>query len=283
MNAENVRIEEGMSDAEYFAMEDHLNASTGKKMDNPEVYAFEKANPKKSDALDFGALFHDYILRDIEPKHREGIAVAEWENFKTKKAQAWRDENEANGKMVFRKGELAPLTAQIESMADAIYTLPEYTAHLNHPDTKKEVVILWERRTTSGMMIKCKAKLDSFNQSSGIVYDLKSTKAIESFNKDCANLSYYVSMAWYREAARAAGAPVSQAKFAVAGKSEPYQSVLREVPGYALDHGLAKMEVYAENWRQYSQSDVWPCGYSRDSEMIDFPYWWKKQEGINLG
>jgi len=275
----NGELHEGMSDKDYFAL-DALNSSKGKKMGNPQKFKHEDDNQKQSDALDFGTIFHDYVLREIDPKNHPSVAIGDFENFKTKKAQQWRDKNLEAGKIVYSAGKFAPTVKQVEGMADAIIGLPDYLAHLN--DSKKEVVILWDKVTSAGQVIKCKAKLDSFNPNSDIIYDLKSTKDIETFNRDARDLGYYMSMAWYLEAAREVGSVATKAAFAVAGKSEPYQAVIREVPGFMLEHGKNKMDVYAENWRKYSQEDTWPSGYSKSAELIDVPYWWIKQEGITL-
>ena len=276
MNAE---ILYDMPDADYFAI-DALNASTLKQMVNPERYKWSQENPKTSPALQFGTDFHDYVLRGKMPTDGEDMVVCPFDSYRTKEAKAWKEENQ--DKRIITQKELAEMDAytdQLGAMAEAVYDMPE--ALEVHDVAEKEVVILWERMTKSGRKIKCKAKLDWFDHASRTYnYDLKSCSDLANFDRDCINFGYYISAAWYCEAVYEAVGERRGFKFVVAGKDEPYQACIKEIPEDMLALGGQECEDLADVWARCKEKGVWPSPYAKDSSLIEVPYWWRREKGL---
>jgi len=274
MNAELI---EGMSDKDYFAI-DALNASTIKAMVNPEQHKHNKDNPEVRECFAFGSVFHDFVLRGLNPKDCDAISIFDYKTFAGKEAIKAKKDCIASGVWPITRKNFEKWEAQIYKMSDAVCMLPEYEEHLSV--SKNEVVILWDRVTTSGMTIKCKAKLDNFIHGNDVLFDLKSTADLEKSELSVYTYNYYISAQWYREAAHEIDGIWKKAKFAFAGKSDPYQSAIWEVDPDVYDLAQAKIEVYAETWRQCKTANIWPSGYSDESKIAYMPKWMKFKEGI---
>ena len=274
MNAELI---EGMSDKDYFAI-DALNASTIKAMSNPMQYKHDQDNAEAKECFAFGSVFHDFVLRGLSPKDCKSISVFDYKTFAGKEASKAKKDCIASGIWPITKVNFTKWETQIYKMSDAVCALPEYEEHLC--ESKNEVVILWDRVTTSGMPIKCKAKLDNFIHGNDVLFDLKSTADLGKSDLSIYTYDYYISAQWYREAAHEIDGTWKRAKFAFAGKSEPYQARILEVDPEAYDLAQAKIDSYAETWRQCKEAKMWPSGYSNESEISYMPNWMKFKEGL---
>jgi hypothetical protein len=156
-------------------------------------------------------------------------------------------------------------------MADAVYSLEDFSAELDA--SSREQVILWDKEV-EGHTVKCKAKLDLFNPNSKYVYDLKTCANLDNFDSDVFKYGYYISAAWYLEAAREAGAKATGFRFAVAGKEKPYQAILRELDLSHIAQGAKEIEGLLERFIMCSERDIWPSPYSKTAEIVEAPGWW---------
>jgi len=273
----NVEIKYGMSDEDYFAI-DAVNASTLKSMVNPEKRQYRESHPVQSDALRIGTDFHALVLCNKEPADSENVAISPFDSFRTNESRSWKAEQIKAGKDILKAAEVESYTRDLYGMAEAVYLLGDFVTELNA--SSKECVILWDK-TVGGTAIKCKAKLDLFNPRSDFVYDLKTCADLAKFDGDVFKYGYYISAAWYLEAAQETGADARRFRFAVAGKDKPYQSALRECDAMQLAQGKKEIVSLLDTYIECKDSDVWPSPYSQQSEFINAPYWWIKQCGLN--
>ena len=275
-----VEVIKDMSDKDYFAI-DAVNASTLKAMVNPEKAQYQKLNPVHSDAFALGTDFHALVLQGKEPADSDDVAVSPFDAFRTNEAKAWKAEQLAAGKNILKAAEVESYTNDLKQMADSVYMLDDFVDEMNATQGSREVVILWERRLGDAM-VKCKAKLDLFNPNGYFVYDLKTCADLAKFDRDALNYGYYISAAWYLEAAKEAGADALGFRFAVAGKGKPYQSALRTCPEKLIDVGKCEIETYLEYYVGCKAAGVWPSPYSTDAEMMEVPGYFWSQKGVKF-
>jgi len=276
MNAELI---EGMSDKDYFAI-DALNASTIKAMSNPMLYRYKEDNPTVKECLSVGTDFHELFLRGIQPADGADVAISEYPDFRKKDAKAWRDKQLEAGKRIIKKHEIESYTADLYAMQESVLELEGVAEYLD--GSQHEVVVLWERTTTAGVVIKCKAKLDAIKLESTLLQDVKTCCNIADFDKQVVNFGYYIQAAWYLEAAKEIDGVDREFQFVVAGSEKPYQSVLRRCPSKLLDLGRSEIEEYAESWRQCKSADMWPSPFSNECEEIKVPGWFYGQKGVQI-
>ncbi len=272
-----------MSDEEYFSI-DALNASTLKNMVNPQKAKYTMDNPKTSTAMVFGTQFHDFVLRGIKPEltlcNPKNI-VSQYDEFRTKEAKQWRVDQESKGMKVWKLKDVyeadhgtVHLIKQMEAMSAEINRLEGFKEEL--ASSKTEVVILWDRNG-----LPCKAKLDMYNPESNYVWDLKTCGNLDKFDADVINYGYYISAAWYIEAARQIDGKTRGAMFAVAGKDEPYQAMLKEVPDVLVDVAEGKIDELIDVYKACKSSGEWPSPYTTSAMMIDVPGWFLRQNGFD--
>jgi len=265
-----VEIIRDMSDKDYFAL-DAVNASTLKAMDNPELMKYKKDNPEVKECFAFGSVFHDWTLRNLNVNECESVAVSPFDSFRTKEAKAWKYEQARNGIYSLSQKDAGKWQNQVEEMAEAVYTMPDFVDEMNA--SSREVVILWDKEI-EGHTVACKAKLDLFNADSQYVYDLKSSKDLKNFDGSIFSFGYYISAAWYLEAARVAGAKATGFRFAVAGKEKPYQAILRELDLSHIAQGAKEIDGLLERYIMCNERDRWPSPYSKVAEVVTAPGWW---------
>jgi hypothetical protein len=264
-----VEIIRDMSDKDYFAL-DAVNASTLKAMDNPELMKYKKDNPEVKECYAFGSVFHDWTLRNLTVNKCESVAISPFDSFRTKESKSWKTEQARNGIYSLSQKDADKWQDQVEQMAEAVYTMPEFVDEMNV--SGREVVVLWDKEF-KGHTVACKAKLDLFNPSSQYIYDLKSAKSLDQFDGSIFSFGYYISAAWYLEAARVAGAKATGFRFAVAGKDKPYQAILRELDLSHIAQGAKEIESLLERYILCSEKDCWPSPYSKTAEVVETPGW----------
>ncbi len=126
---------------------------------------------------------------------------------------------------------------------------------LRSPNTKKELSIVWNDIDTG---IRCKARLDIWDQDNKIIWDLKKTRSINGFKWQITDLHYDIQAGFYTEGACQAGLPAVGFGFIPIEAFPPYQVAigLRNKDRLAEDRYEAKrlMSLLIESY----QKDFWP-------------------------
>jgi len=194
-----------------FTMEDYhkidaVNASTLKKFmvsgKHGKMYLEGKQDPP-SNAMLFGTAAHsrifepdDYAERAIEGLHKSDKGKPLADGCAWSKHKAVQDENPDN--IILHAG----WSRRIEAIAEQVEGNPETLALFRHPDSLREVTLIWEEVVEFGdtkLIVPFKARLDMFNKAAQVIPDLKTTTSAEPplFRKKSYDLGYHISGAIY--------------------------------------------------------------------------------------
>ena len=139
-----------------------------------------------SKAIDLGQLVHMLLLGG-----EDQFAISYFDNFRSKKAQDWRDEQKAAGKYIIT-----------QSMFDAVSKM--VTNIENHPWSKKYIFAKNATHehemfatTADGVALKGKADVFILNEDSAIVTDIKTTAKFDAFFRNAQRMHYDLQSANY--------------------------------------------------------------------------------------
>lgn len=139
-------------------------------------------------AIDVGQIVHLRVLGGGEQ-----YVVSPFDNFRTKKAQEWRDENKRAGKIVLTQTELAATDAIVEN----IRRHPKSAGLLLGKDVQHEVEMY--AKTQDGLALRGKAdalKIGKDHNTLTLV-DLKTTAQFDSFKYRAQRMHYDLQAANY--------------------------------------------------------------------------------------
>lgn len=132
------------------------------------VLRLPEAQKKPTDAMKLGSLCHAELL---EPGTLEGqfaIRPDEWQDWRTKAAKQWRDEQEAAGKIVVTREDIADKLAIVQA---AVAVAGDF---VTHKDAVVEQSIFWRDEVT-GMECRCKPDWLIPRGGMSLVFDFKTT------------------------------------------------------------------------------------------------------------
>jgi hypothetical protein len=239
----------------------------------PAVFRYEQEHgrtPKRE--FDLGHAAHRLVLGD---GNGPDLVVIDADNYRTKAAQARRDEAHARGAVPLLTAE----HEQVAAMARAILEHP-LAAALFNPDTggHPERSLFWRDEPTGVMM---RARLDWLPRWSGsgrlIVPDYKTTKSAEpdAIQRAIYDRGYHMQGVWYLSGVTALGLAGEQPPvfvFVFQEKTPPYVVTVAQLDVRAIQIGQAlnrrALQVYAE----CSASGRWP-GYADDVVTVSLPGW----------
>ena len=250
-------IYDGIKSADYHA--DEALGSTSLKTlatRTPAHYQHEKANPKSSDAFDFGTAVHSLILEGDE----SGIGVWNFPNWTTKAAREGREESRAAGLIPMLEKDWQ----QVEAIRDAVMAHPFarglFTGH------KAEQSVFWEE---GGLMFKCRP--DAWQP--GALIDLKTARDANpnEFGKTAHEYGYHQSAAHYIDGVKAATGEELPFHFVLVEKTAPYLVSVVELDVEAINIGRQLNDRAKRIYRECVEADNWP-GYP-SGELISLPMW----------
>src|SRR5574337_1975489 len=219
---------------------------------------------KDTPATDMGTAVHQLLLRD------DRVRVADFPDYRTKDAQAWRDGVRAEGCVPM----LAHKWEEARTIADRVR---EQIIALNLdpvPFTKgtAEHVIRWEDRG-----VDCRAMLDWLRDDLTVIDDLKTTNdaSPRGVHRKVWKLRYDIQAAFYLRALTAwLGAmshPIKPRFRWVAVETEyPYLVTVHEPSKLALDNADARVDEAIDRWRECTTTGNWH-GYPPLSEVGPVP------------
>jgi hypothetical protein len=253
-------IYRGMSFADYLALPG-VNQSRLKVLQykSPAHYRAENAQ-NDTPALAIGRAIHSRLL---EPATFDGLfTLSPFENFRTKAAQEWRDQKQAEGVTILAEDDLAMIEAVAENTAQDRLA----AKLLDRAD--REVSILWTDPATG---IKCKARLDLMSEELGIVADLKTCQSAEplKFQRDAFAYGYHFQAAFYSRAFEAAtGKAPKVFVYLAIEKSAPFPVVPYPVSPLMLAAGDLDVSLALAQLCECMATDKWPA-YA--SQTLDLP------------
>lgn len=130
-------------------------------------------------AIDLGTLIHMLVLGGDD-----NFAICEFDNYLTKAAREWRDEQLATGKNIVTKS----MWAEAAQILNNIENHPHSEEYLTGKGIKHEQEMF--ARTGDGVALKGKADAIKLNDNSAIVTDLKTTAQFDKFAKSAYWMHY---------------------------------------------------------------------------------------------
>lgn len=221
-------------------------------------------------AQDKGTLAHSLILGK-----GKGLAVLEFDSFRTNEAKEARDKAYAEGKLpvlqsaVDECGQL--VAAFISQMKET-----EFADSFFDPECQSELPMFWNDPDTGILM---QGMVDRLNLKVPIIFDLKITTdaSTKTFEKKIFDMGYHIQDAFYR---RGVGTIIPELMgrvrfvFLVIESDPPYALNIIEFAG--LYEMLAQLDAdYAiSKWSECVKSGIWP-GYITDRKANDaYPPAW---------
>lgn len=226
-------------------------------------------------AMEIGTAVHCAVL---EPeKFAERYVRAEFDDFRSKEAKAWRDEQQAAGRIVLRHStESHPGDPsdwdRVQGMAEAVASHPYLMSILN--GAQRELSLWWRYQD-----VLCKGRLDAYNPSYRLALDLKTAPAGGAAQRDFArkvfDLDYALQAAYYVDGYDAAtGERPVNFVFACVETAPPYDIALYVLEPEWIEQGRRRYQQAHLILAECEATDSWP-GYPAEIQMLEQPAWAK--------
>lgn len=233
-------------------------------------FDYERNNPSpETDETRLGTALHTLVM---EPEKFDKIAVlSPHDEYRTKEARAWRDEQYAAG--------IIPLKSEawgdVQRWRDALLNHRSASALLKPgDDVLVESTIIFDAFGVRG-----KARPDVFRARDGIIVDVKTTKCETEaeWDREVANTKMFFQPWWYGLAAETTDAAPSRWVWAVVSKERPNAVWCREASPAWIDIGRREGVALLERYKACVEADVWPLS-SDGIEVSEPPAWLVKKE-----
>ena len=233
-----------------------------------------KAPKKETDALNFGAAFHPYVL-EREKFDSEFIVKPEGMKFSTTDGKAWKKEAEDSKKQIITFGEFE----QIKGMSDAIWN---HDAAALLSDGEAEISGFWMDPIRPHIL--CKLRADWINKPRQLIVDLKSCVDARphAFTRDAYKFGYHMQAAWYTYGAMCiTGIEHKEFYFIAVEKEPPYGVQVYRATEEMILEGQKACAKALEIYDQCLTADWWPC-YEEVVLDLGLPGWVSRQNGDDL-
>ncbi|MGI9500379.1 MAG: PD-(D/E)XK nuclease-like domain-containing protein [Geminicoccaceae bacterium] len=221
------------------------------------------AQEEPNGAMRLGTVWHKLVLGKGDE-----YAVSPYDEYRTKDAKAWRDEQLEAGLVPIKRKEFDIA----QQMAE---TLHEQLGHheignvFDRPG-RAEVATIWQ---DGGVW--CRALNDWLPEDVTAIYDLKSSESAstDAFQRVAFAHGYHLQAHWYaRGVAAVTGQDALQIpfRFVVQESSPPHFVNVIEMSGEALFMAEEQIQKALRIWKQCTKSGKWP-GYGHKVREIDPP------------
>lgn len=237
-------------------------SSTGAKTllyEGPRAFQWARTHHVHKDAYDMGSVVHALTL---------GVGdydVLEHDSYRTKAAQAERDESRAAGRTPILRKDIEAA----EAMRDAIFSNPLAASVLSQGEPE---VSMYAECPETGVLMRGRA--DWLRD--GYLVDLKTAAgAIDpaEFERTAWNRHYGLQVAWYRRILALNGVDATPI-WVVVSKDAPHQVYVYQASTEMLERGTDDMYRALELYARCQATDEWP-GLVDDQMIhtIDVPRW----------
>lgn len=142
---------------------------------------------------------------------------------------------------------------------------------------RAEVSIVWDDPDTG---LRCKARLDYWQQRSRRFTDLKTTRDAGRFEKFVAEYGYYRQLAFYADGLETLTGVAHEACLVAAEPSSPYAVRAAPLSTAALDAGRAEYHSLLKRIAECRESGLWPA-YD-DPDAWELPHWARPSQPVSL-
>jgi exodeoxyribonuclease VIII len=123
-----------------------------------------------------------------------------------------------------------------------------------------------------GTEVKCKARIDAYNEGMAVVVDIKTTTdaSRSGFPRKLFSYGYHRQAAWYLDALHAHGEAAKHFVFIAVEKEPPYCVGLYRLTDETLKLSRAENDALLRRYAECLSTDTWP-GYTTGIEDISLP------------
>lgn len=266
---------DALAEADYHAdpcATPSLSSSIAKVMiDRSPAHAWQAhpklgATPRAPTAtMDRGSLIHRLVLG-------AGASVAriDADSYRTKAAQAARDEARAAGR-------IPVLAHDLEAATDAAVAIRENIARQGIDlDGRSEVSCTWQEQAVHGP-IWCRSRFDHLVESRATILDIKTTRSAHpnACARQVIDYGYDIQRAAYVRALERARPDLAgrvRFVFIFVETEPPYAAVPAQLDAMLREYGERRWQRAVETWSQCLHTGYWPA-YSTEPVRLAAPPW----------
>ena len=234
-------------------------------------YAFSDLNParfekKVSTAFAFGKAAHALVLG--EPEFNSKFILSPFDNFMTKEARAWRDDQKRE---IVRKEDMEIILQMVAAQRRSAECMRAFTEGV------AEKSILWQDRVT-GIWLKSRPDWLPIKPEKRFTTEYKTADSIKprKLNSAVFDYGYEMQAALTRDAiATVIGANPLGIAHVVQEKSAPFLVDCRLFTPEQIDFGRMEYRKALRIFAKCLETDVWP-GYTSEASYFETPFWVSK-------
>lgn len=246
---------------DYHADRESLSVSGAKVLlKAPALFKWQQDHPVHKPVFDYGSAAHALVLGVGAPIH-----VVDADSWRTKAAQAERDEARA-------RGETPLLTADYQKVQDMADALSSHTLAMQLLSDGTPEVSAYAVDPATGVLRR--GRFDWLGRT--ILSDYKTSQSVEPFElrRIAVNFGYDMQGSWYLDLARDLGHPAAAFALIFQMKEPPYLITVADMDDELLERGRARNRVALERFRDCTEAGVWPA-FVADTEFatLTCPAW----------
>jgi len=246
-----------------------INISSLKAFSRSPAHAMVGFEEEKetTDAMNIGSLLDHKVLGTPYL-----WTTSPYDDYRTKEARSWRDEQEARGVTVFKQDAIET----VERMVEAVREHPVAGRLFAEPG-KAQVGMFGEFESCER-----KGLIDWLPNTTPVIVDLKKCRDASKagFRRQIGQLRYDVQAAYYRDLYRDITGETRAWQWICVEDQAPYAVAVYQLDTESLDKGSSTWQSWIRQWMICEDTDSWP-GYNGDSiQIIQSPTWILKDETL---
>lgn len=253
--------------ADIFHPESWLSKSVLWELNSGSLYKWRFHHTPKmvTPAMQWGSLI-DCLTTTPELADTE-LAFSEFENFRTKAAQEWRDAQLADGKIIVTADQLEEGRKAAAMLTQTCQRSAEIFA------ASKSQVIVAGRICGANF----KGLVDLAPEGSDFLADLKTTSkfSLDGFSKQTAEFGYHVQAGLYLALWNAMFPDDQRSRFKLIWQDSeaPYEVAVTELHADEIDHGREYGMHLIRKVTSAAQANHWPMDFDEKEPLIMRPTW----------
>lgn len=263
-------IFENMSYSEYEKIDAVRQSWLNYLSDSPAHlrWHIDHVNEEETEALRVGSAVDTAVFFPDEFAKQYVAAPVCDKRTKEGKAIYSQFEFENQGKCILKAEEYRDVLA----MCDSVCKMRSAMALL--ANSKNQLVVVWKDERSG---VKCKARLDGWNESLSVAYDLKTSRNVCAFRKSLYDFGYHRQAAFYTQALNAAGLSPHSFCFIVVDKTPPHGVMVFRMKDEDLFLAWQSCQKLLSTYAECMRTNRWD-GYPDLIQDIELADWMKEKE-----
>ena len=196
-----------------------------------------------------------------------------YDDYRTKDARAWRDEQEARGVTVFKQDAIET----VDHMVKSLYAHPTACDLLFKRPGQAQVGIFGEFESCER-----KGLIDWLPTDLPVIVDLKKCRDASKagFRRQIGQLRYDVQASYYRDLYRDITGETREWQWICVEDFAPFAVAVYQLDRESCERGSATWQDWIRQWMVCEDTDSWPGYNGGAAEMISSPNWILKDETL---